>query len=297
MYALPLGHVLRGFCCDPSGFDKDRFAVYKFCLPLYVPTTHVYFTFGDRLRDDGGCDILCSMKDDSLVASLTAHMQCDGIPFLSSVTGPREMINAAARLLKPWKSTSGKRSPIQPSWLATMDKRHWHSTASRARSRRTSPGKRMFWTALRQLESALERDVAAAMQLLKDWELFSVNNLSLAAPSVPATCRVPSRKPHRTAGQASSGTLRGRATRKPGVPCRLIFLRPARSRAARLRACRGWAESRRRRCRRKSGSRRRSASSCQRSDQTPARAPNAHRRQSRSRACRSSAPMEYVART
>lgn len=49
----PAGHgTLCGFCCDPSGFDPERFALVAFALPLFVPLPGgLHLNFGRRLRD------------------------------------------------------------------------------------------------------------------------------------------------------------------------------------------------------------------------------------------------------
>lgn len=79
-------HVLRGFCFEPSDFDRTSFYVNVFFLPLYVPTTHLYFTFGDRLRDNGGDR--WNVDDPNLIGKLVNCIQSQGIPLLSGVRDP-----------------------------------------------------------------------------------------------------------------------------------------------------------------------------------------------------------------
>ncbi len=55
----PAGHdMLLGFCCDPSGFDPERFALVAFALPLFVPLHGgLHLNFGRRLRDTNRWEI------------------------------------------------------------------------------------------------------------------------------------------------------------------------------------------------------------------------------------------------
>jgi hypothetical protein len=81
MVMCPVKHVLRGFCFEGSDFDKTSFYVYFFALPLCVPTKHLYFNFGDRLRSDGGDN--WNVNDPNLLAKLGAAIRREAMPFLS----------------------------------------------------------------------------------------------------------------------------------------------------------------------------------------------------------------------
>src|SRR5258708_26779920 len=45
----PTEHLLRALSTDSSGFGAARFVVEAFVMPLYVPSDHIYYTFGGRL--------------------------------------------------------------------------------------------------------------------------------------------------------------------------------------------------------------------------------------------------------
>jgi polygalacturonase len=49
-------HALRGLYFEGSSFDGKSFYVWTFVLPLFVPTKHVSFNLGKRLRALGGAD-------------------------------------------------------------------------------------------------------------------------------------------------------------------------------------------------------------------------------------------------
>ncbi len=57
LFKPPVDRLLRGIYFDSSGFDRRAFYPTWFVMPLCVPTSHLYFNFGDRLRtaaDAGG---------------------------------------------------------------------------------------------------------------------------------------------------------------------------------------------------------------------------------------------------
>jgi hypothetical protein len=97
LFAKPVNHVLRGFCCDDSGFDQQKFAVTVFYLPLYVPTKHLHFNMGRRLKDARGCDIWWNLSEPQLRDELAACIQRDGLPFLEGVSQPHDVPIAVHR--------------------------------------------------------------------------------------------------------------------------------------------------------------------------------------------------------
>src|ERR1700733_2552486 len=82
MLLPPIGHVLRGIWFDRSAYDEVSFSVTAFLMPLCVPTDHLYFNFGDRVRHKGGGD-RWSMDMPNLVADLVAALRSQALPFLS----------------------------------------------------------------------------------------------------------------------------------------------------------------------------------------------------------------------
>ncbi len=55
LFKPPLDRLLRGIFFDSSR-DPRTFYPTSFVMPLCVPTNHIYFTFGDRLRTPAGSD-------------------------------------------------------------------------------------------------------------------------------------------------------------------------------------------------------------------------------------------------
>jgi len=97
LFARPVGHVLRGFCCDDSGFDLNKFAVWVFFLPFYVPTKHLGFNIGQRLKDDRGCDKWWNINDPETPDDMLFRIRSQGIPFLSGVEEPLGLVQVADR--------------------------------------------------------------------------------------------------------------------------------------------------------------------------------------------------------
>jgi hypothetical protein len=56
LFQPPLDRLLRGIYFDSSGFDRRAFYLTSFVMPLCVPTNHLYFTFGGRVRKAAGGD-------------------------------------------------------------------------------------------------------------------------------------------------------------------------------------------------------------------------------------------------
>jgi hypothetical protein len=97
LFATPLNHVLRAFYFESSAFDRSTFYLWAFFLPLYVPTTHVSFNFGTRLRKESGCEGW-DLSDAQLGEALLASIRSNGLPFLDNVRLPRDVPTAIQRL-------------------------------------------------------------------------------------------------------------------------------------------------------------------------------------------------------
>jgi hypothetical protein len=97
MLLTPQGEILRGIDFDPSGFDKKEFYVHVFVLPLYVPAKDLYFNYGKRIKRPDGRERWDSDEPD-LVPWLTASLQRQAIPYLSSTKSVVEFIELAKSL-------------------------------------------------------------------------------------------------------------------------------------------------------------------------------------------------------
>ncbi len=179
LYAQPIGHVLRGFCCDDSGFDPQKFTVTVFFLPLYVPTKHLHFNMGHRLKDARGCDMWWNLSDPRLRDELLACIQRDGLPFLEYVTQACDVATAIHRLGAD--SDPYRLEAIAYSLAMTDDV----AAAQQALERLTKALDRgISWQAemmerATQLARKLSTDPQEAKHQLAEWEEETVKNLGL----------------------------------------------------------------------------------------------------------------------
>jgi hypothetical protein len=176
---MPPDHLLRGFCCDGSGFDRTAFTVYVFALPLYVPTTHVHFLFGHRLKDDRGCDIWWDINDSKCAEDLLARIQRQGIPFLDRIDSPARLAEIAKEL--PAVQAPRKWETIAYSSLMMDDYAVTRDSLDRllAMLDTTVPWQAEMMERGVQLKQKLCNDRSEAKQLLEQWERDSLRSLGL----------------------------------------------------------------------------------------------------------------------
>jgi len=97
MFFRPLADVLRGFHFEPSAFSKNDFYVSAFFIPLYVPTSHVHFTFGHRIEQEHRG---WKLDQPNIEAALNSEMRKE-LPFLMSLERPAEVVNALLPMTAP----------------------------------------------------------------------------------------------------------------------------------------------------------------------------------------------------
>jgi hypothetical protein len=94
MFLPPVEELLRGFSFEGSSFDKTSFYVSVFVLPLCVPTAHLYFNFGDRVRHGRGAD-RWSIERPHLVEELGAAVRRQAQEFLRPVESLKDFVRVA----------------------------------------------------------------------------------------------------------------------------------------------------------------------------------------------------------
>jgi len=82
MLIPPADRLLRGVGFEGSGLDKASFYAWVFVMPLCVPTDHLYFNFGKRIRH-GGIERWNKASPD-ILPELSAAIKSQAIPFLYS---------------------------------------------------------------------------------------------------------------------------------------------------------------------------------------------------------------------
>jgi len=187
LYKAPVGLVLQGFDFDRSSYDKRAVAVFCFVQPLYIPNDHLWFNFGDRLRDlETNRDwwVVPETNPETVMRSIAQVMRVRGLEFLAKYQGPADLAGwrvgldnpnnaegvAYSKLLKG-DVNGARRSLASLMMLATSDEvggRPWvGEIASRAG----------------RVSAALEQDLEAAKALLVSWRAETVSRLGLGDTS------------------------------------------------------------------------------------------------------------------
>lgn len=204
LYASPLGHVLKGFDADGSGYVRTEFRVHVFLLPLYVPTRHLHFGLGRCLRDDRGCDKWWDINDPELVEKLLQCVETQGMSFLSGAGNPTQLAKRAEQLeletqhqrleyhrqqglpVTPKEQTFQIRNPYTLETIAySLIMADDYVGAQRALERLAKAlDENISWQAevmerAKQLIQKLESDPHGAKQLLAEWEQATIKNLGL----------------------------------------------------------------------------------------------------------------------
>jgi len=179
LHAEPVEHVLRGFYCDGSQFDPTSFVVSVFALPLYVPTQHLYFSLGNRLKDERGCEKWWNIQEPDLANKLLSSIQREGVPFLDGVRQPSQLVAFAERLPG---NTYPRILEIIAYSLAKADE---YVAARSALDRLLKalnvniPWQAEMMQRAKELEQRLNSDRSGAKQLLAEWEQATIKNLGL----------------------------------------------------------------------------------------------------------------------
>jgi hypothetical protein len=175
IFARPIKEVLRGINFEGSGFDKTSFYVTVFALPLCVPTTHLYFLIGNRLRI-GGADRWNSSNPDEL-AELGGVIKRDAVPFLSAAESLLGFVELA-------QSFSG--NPHTPKLIAFALARAGRFGDAISVLDQLLPhlDLKVEWQSeiaelAKTLRAKLVSDPEEAQQQLKAWEAESLRNLAL----------------------------------------------------------------------------------------------------------------------
>lgn len=170
--------LLRGIYFEDSGFDKEAFYVWAFYLPLYVPTTHVSFTFGRRLVAGKRWKL-----DTTLPGKLASAIRDEALPFLGKAETPERFAE---------EITSIAENPRDPYVLQA----NAYSLAKSGNATAASSGLKQLISVLNEMGPSLawvgemrgrgerllgemEKNISSAKQLLDEWEAGSRKNLRL----------------------------------------------------------------------------------------------------------------------
>ncbi len=92
LYSQPIGNILRGFSFDSSRFDANTFYVEAFVQPLYVPSTFIYYLFGQRLTSrTGQLWRITPETETAVILDVLASLKKEGLPFINYIRSPRDL--------------------------------------------------------------------------------------------------------------------------------------------------------------------------------------------------------------
>jgi len=178
LYATPVGHVLRGFCLEASGFDATGFYVWVFFQPLYVPAEHLHLTLGERLRYMGseGWNITDANVEDRLLESIRTQ----GLPFL---TGVEEPLGVADVSRKRWGELRNPHIWEAIAYSLIMGNDYSAARAALQRLLASLDGgvewQEQIKLRAEKVKSKLDANPEEAKRQLEEWELSTKTNLRL----------------------------------------------------------------------------------------------------------------------
>ncbi len=101
----PTEHLLRALSTDSSGFSGVRFVVEAFVMPLYVPSDHIYYTFGGRLGALSGHQerwwTISDENESEVMREVLDLIRKEALPFLNRLSNPRELAEHIHRDVHP----------------------------------------------------------------------------------------------------------------------------------------------------------------------------------------------------
>lgn len=90
---VPVEQMLQGIYFDSSSFSKGILYPTAFVQPLFVPRTHLIFTFGGRLsgNEGRGWDLESATKPELLVGEVVKSIETQAIPLFDTVREPIDL--------------------------------------------------------------------------------------------------------------------------------------------------------------------------------------------------------------
>jgi hypothetical protein len=176
IFIAPITHTLRGFDFDPS-IDKNVFYLTSFFKPLCVPSKHLTFNFGQRLKGVGW-----HVDTIGLEAELLEAMQSKLVT-LKALQTPRDVVKE----IESWARAGNPKDVRKQEALAYMRARAGEVPEAVASLYKLFgmldpkiPWHREVEVRGRALALALEENPRTGRQMLARWELETVHNLGLA---------------------------------------------------------------------------------------------------------------------
>jgi hypothetical protein len=86
--------LLRAIAVESSSFSADRFTLQAFVLPMYVPTRHLYYTYGGRIGSlSGRSEVWWDVKTDGWQEQASRQAAFEAEPFFASTSDPDQLVD------------------------------------------------------------------------------------------------------------------------------------------------------------------------------------------------------------
>jgi hypothetical protein len=185
VFAAPIGLILKGLSCEPSGFSRTKFNLQAFVQPLYVPKGHLAFGIGGRLGHLGGGGDrwwhYSANRESEVMNDVAEYVMREGVPFLAGFEGPRSVAEYIRSRninhgLLPHSEDEGY------SWLLAGELQAASKTLQRVISSVERGDPEWMQQAMQRTQtvlSMLNRDPDTAVQLLYRWRDSTLQALRL----------------------------------------------------------------------------------------------------------------------
>ncbi len=177
--------LLRAIHFESSSFDNDSFYVNYFILPYCVPTDHLYFNFGNRVRHNGGDR--WNIQTENLKQELIKALKEQALDILLKTNSLNEFVNLAKRHLF-------SANPHTPKTIALCLAREHRFPEALAVIHQLIPAldlKVPWQVEIRDLVSGLKSKIMnsplAAIEQLEAWEKETLINLKLGLGQTKGT--------------------------------------------------------------------------------------------------------------
>jgi hypothetical protein len=176
--------LLQAIAVETSGFSSKRFTLVAFAIPLYVPTSHIYFTYGDRIGSlADGAEVWWTTDSDRWQERAGSQAVEEASSFFGRIHDPCGL----ARYIEHDRVDSDRRDPriqetLAYSWFLCGETAKWSAPLTEARTMAgalDAPWAREVIQRIVELEFVATRGSDRVIALLAAWKDQSELSLRL----------------------------------------------------------------------------------------------------------------------
>lgn len=179
-YASPLENLLRGFYLERS-LDPTAFYLWGGVFPLFIPSEHIYFTYGRRIGYGWNVD---AENEKTVMEEVAVLLRQEGQSFLDELGLPADLAAKAAMITQAPDDPNVAEVVAYSLLLAGQ-----HKEAAEALERldsivRKADGRTHSWVSAigsrsGQVRDALRREPQLALAMLNGWRAQTIAALGL----------------------------------------------------------------------------------------------------------------------